>query len=819
MLGCKVGSPSQVLDRLVGQANEVEVILEGRKCTALLDTGAMVSTLSLSLCKDLGLEIEPLGNLVQVEGAGGHTLQYLGYTEARIEFPDLSASIDALFLVAPDTERQGRVPVLIGTNLLNAELFTGKEHTGQSIPASWHIAFQSVARHRSMAAQMGTLGTVKTTKEVTIPPSTRTVVHGLTRAGMAACQRLNVMLDEPEESPLPGGLMMSPCLLHLEPEHAAQCVGVEISNYSEKPVTIPANRPLCDVFQVTVVPPDKCEADMRRTGCTGRMALGSERGLFEEHFTPYLRQHLTPVQVEEVCALVNKWKHVFSQHDMDLGHTSLTRHRIRLKPGAQPFKERHRRIPPSMVDEVRSHLQEMLDLGVIRKSQSPYSSAVVLVKKKDQSLRFCIDLRRLNQQTVPDSYAIPRIEETLDALHGAKWFSVLDLKSSYWQVEVEESDRHLTAFQVGTLGFFECNRMPFGLSNAPATFQRLMETCMGDHYLNYCLLYLDDIVVFSETYEEHMERLEAVFQRLGDAGLKLKPAKCRLFQKSIKYLGHVVSEHGVSTDPDKIAAVKAWPKPQNISEVQSFLGFVSFYRRFIPKFSKVARPLHKLVQESGASGQKKRRMKNLPFCWGPEQQAAFEELIRLVTAAPVLAFADYTKPYVLHTDASGDGLGAVLYQKQDGLERVIAYASRGLSNAERNYPAHKLEFLALKWAVCEKFHDYLYGSEFTARTDNNPLTYVLTSAKLDATGQRWVSHLANYRFDIEYRSGKQNVDADALSRIQWPSVNALLEARHSESAPVEMMCLSQQVVPDNEGDLVARPCRYRLAHRTTRRIL
>ena len=305
--------------------------------------------------------------------------------------------------------------------------------------------------------------------------------------------------------------MMSPCLLHLEPEHAAQCVGVEISNFSEKPVTIPANRPLCDVFQVTVVPPDKCEADMRRTGCTGRMELGSERGLFEEHFTPYLREHLTPVQVEEVCALVNKWKHVFSQHDMDLGHTGLTRCWIRLKPGVQPFKESHRRILPSMVDEVRSHFQEMLDLGVIRKSQSPYSSAVVLVKKKDKSLHFCIDLKRLNQQTVPDSYAIPRIEETLDALHGAKWFSVLDLKSSYWQVEVEESDRHLTAFQVGTLGFFECNRMPFGLSNAPATFQRLMETCMGDHYLNYCLLYLDDIVVFSETYEEHMECLEAVF--------------------------------------------------------------------------------------------------------------------------------------------------------------------------------------------------------------------------------------------------------------------------------------------------------------------
>ena len=261
-------------------------------------------------------------------------------------------------------------------------------------------------------------------------------------------------------------------------------------------------------------------------------------------FEDCLSRHLDQKQISEVKAVIQSYGDVFTQHDLDLGHVKDAVHRIRLTDD-HPFKERPRRIPPQMIEEVRNHLQEMLDLGVIRRSHSSYSSNVVLVKKKNGSLRFCIDLRRLNTLTVRDAYALPRIDDTFDALSGAKYFSTLDLKSAYWQVELAEEDKEKTAFTVGQLGFFECNRMPFGLTNAPATFQRLLESCMGDLHLSTCLLYLDDIIIFSETYEQHLERLEAVFNRLREKGLKLSPSKCVLFQRSTKYLGHVISDEGV----------------------------------------------------------------------------------------------------------------------------------------------------------------------------------------------------------------------------------------------------------------------------------
>ena len=384
-------------------------------------------------------------------------------------------------------------------------------------------------------------------------------------------------------------------------------------------------------------------------------------------------------------------------------------------------------------------------------------------------------------------------------MHGDKWFSILDLKSGYWQLELEEEAKPLTAFTMGPLGLWECERMPFGLTNAPATFQRLMESCLGELNLSWCIIYLDDIIVFSQTLEEHLVRLQAVSDKLKAAGLKLKPSKCELFKKQINYLGQVVGQEGVATDSDKIKAVTEWPRPTTVTEVRSFLGFVSYYRRFIPNFSKVAKPLNALLQNlEGTSNQKKKFRVN----WGPEQEEAFETLQRLCTEAPILAYADFKTPFILHTDASSDGLGAVLYQYQNNQRRVIAYASRSLSPSERNYPAHKLEFLALKWAITDKFHEYLYGAEFQVFTDNNPLTYILTTAKLDATGHRGVAALSNYTFSISYKPGRNNTDADALSRIQWPeavdissqTVHAICKGVQALHGKVETLCHGAQAV-------------------------
>ena len=346
----------------------------------------------------------------------------------------------------------------------------------------------------------------------------------------------------------------------------------------------------------------------------------------------------------------------------------------------------------------------MLDLGAIRPSDSPWCSAVVLVKKKSGELRFCIDLRKLNARTVKDAYSLPRIDETLERLKGSCIFSSLDLKSGYWQVEIEEESKKYTAFTCGPLGFFECNRMPFGATNAPATFQKLMESCLGDLNLNWCIIYLDDVVVYAPTMEEHLKRLSRVFQKLKEVGLKLKPSKCQLFRKSISYLGHVVSEEGVRTDPKKIEAVQNWERPHNVNTVRKFLGFVNYYRKFIKDYSKIARPLYNLISGENA----KRRTNSVE--WSHAAEEAFQTLIDRCTHAPILAYADFSLPFELHIDASGIGLGAILYQTQEGKKRVIAYASRTLSQSEARYPAHKLEFLALKWTLTDQFYEYLYGN-------------------------------------------------------------------------------------------------------------
>ena len=361
-----------------------------------------------------------------------------------------------------------------------------------------------------------------------------------------------------------------------------------------------------------------------------------------------------------------------------------------------------------------------------------------------------------------DAYALPRIEDSLDSLNGLCIFTSIDLKAGYWQVELDEDSIPLTAFTVGPLGFYECVRMLFGLTNALATFQRLMEMCLDDLHLNWCIIYLDDVIIFSKTPEEHVKRLAAVFEKISKAGLKLKPSKCDFFKTQISYLGHIVSKDAIETDPKKIKDIQKWPVPQTVHDVRSFLGFTNYYRKFIYKYAQKARPLNTLI--SGENAKKKYKRVD----WTEEHQQSFQTLKSACTDTPILAYADYTKPFRLNTDASTMGLGAILYQQQsDGSFGVISYASRSLSKTEQNYDAHKLEFLALKWSVTERFHEYLYGGTFEVYTDNNPLTYVLTTAKLDAVRQRWVASLANYDFKIFYRAGKLNTDADSLSRIPW----------------------------------------------------
>ena len=267
---------------------------------------------------------------------------------------------------------------------------------------------------------------------------------------------------------------------------------------------------------------------------------------------------------------------IFSQDDLDLGKTSIVKHFIKVNDPV-PFKEWYRHIPPGIYEEVKVHIQEMLDLGAIRPSNSPWASAVVLVWIKDGKLWFCINLQKLNARTIKDTYSHPRIGEMLDCLNWVEWFSSLDLKLGYWQVVMEEDSKALAAFTVVPLGFCKCEHMPFGLPNAPATFQQLMQSCLGNVHLHYCIIYLDDVIVFSKALEEHVFRLKAVFEKLKQAGLKLKPSKCEFFRQELTYLGHVESKDNIQTDPKKVEAISKWPTSTNVTEVRSFLGFTNYF--------------------------------------------------------------------------------------------------------------------------------------------------------------------------------------------------------------------------------------------------
>ena len=389
---------------------------------------------------------------------------------------------------------------------------------------------------------------------------------------------------------------------------------------------------------------------------------------------------------------------------------------------------------------------------------------------------------------------------------------------------MDEESKQYTAFTLGSMGLYECESMPFGLCNAPPTFQRLMQNCLGKLNLTYCLIYLDDVIVFSEMPEEHLQRMHVVFDRLGEHSLKLKPSKCDVFKSEINYLAHHVSQKGVLPSKKNLESIAQCLPPDTYTKVKSFVGLVGHYRCFIKGFAKIAAPLYDLT--SGDNKDKKSEHIDL----SPEALEAFDRLKAACLQAPILAFPDFNRPFLLETDASRKGLGAVLSQKQaDGRYHRITYASRVMNETEQRYHSNKQEFLALKWAVTEQFHEYLlpYGknrNEFVVRTDNNPLTYIFSSANLDA--QCWVAHLASYNFSLEYQKGKDNTVANFLSwmdehlpeeevqeylnKIPYPGVKAVLD---NALTPIEERA-EQGVRPSSDcqnvhqGEAVgARPAR------------
>ena len=735
---------------LIGSSNETLVSINGQLCTALIDTGSMVTAMSETYYQSMDPRPK-LENLVDftvdITSANGGTVPYSGYVLLDIQIPSSDfPAVCVPVMVCEDTSYSSTVPVTIGTNVLNHFRMASDSDP----PEVWQQAFSALSYSHTVPVK------AFCHRKVVVQPFSTQTITGMVRKVGEMSVGVTEGLEQNQH------MNICPRVVNVRPGNNFSRIPVRICNMTARPINILPKSLLCNLQEIEVVRKiDPYEGN-------GQNPVKVEPSLEDLEIT-VPQDNLSPAQQGEVKDFLGQWKHIFSKDPTDLGCTNLVEHEIELEDPT-PFKQPYRRIPPGMFEEVREHLKEMLDAGAIRESHSPFSSNIVLVRKKDNSLRFCIDYRKLNNRTIKDAYSLPRIDETMDTLKGSKYFSKLDLRSGYWQVPMREEDKAKTAFSVGPLGFFECNRMAFGLCNAPGTFQRLMERCMGELHLKECVIYLDDIIIYSETLPEHFSRLEAVFQRLEAANLKLKGKKCEFLKTRVEYLGHIVSEAGIEANPEKVRTIQTTEVPTTLSKLRSFLGFASYYRRFVPNFAHIAKPLNDLLVGHPTNQKGKSKRAAAPWKWGKVEQQAFDELKEVLISPPVLAYADYDKPFILNVDASCTGLGAVLYQEHDGKERVVAYASRGLRRGERNYPAHKLEFLALKWAVVDKFHDYLYGGRpFHVRTDNNPLTYAFTTAKLDATSHRWLAALATYNFTICYRSGIQNIDADFLSRKESDS--------------------------------------------------
>ncbi|KAL5473550.1 hypothetical protein EMCRGX_G028043 [Ephydatia muelleri] len=461
--------------------------------------------------------------------------------------------------------------------------------------------------------------------------------------------------------------------------------------------------------------------------------------------------HLNDGEKELVFHLLMEYADVFAFNSGQIGRTNILKHRIDTG-NTPPVHLLPRRIPQSRREEMAKLVKDMLEQGAIQQSDSPWSSPVVLVKKKDGSVRFCVDYRKVNSVTRKDAYPLPRVDDTLDTLAGSRLFTTLDLASGYWQVEVAEEDQPKTAFTTPE-GLFQFRVMPFGLCNAPATFQRLMDRVLGGLKWSSCLVYLDDIIIVGTSFSEHLRNLAGVLQRLRQAGLKLKPSKCKWCQKSVTFLGHIVSEEGVAADPSKTAVVAGWPPPQSKREMQQFLGLANYYRKFVKNFAAIAKPLHRLTE------------KNTDFKWTVECQHAFDVLRACLSSPPVLSYPDYSRRFVLDTDASDIGIGAVLSQEDaTGSEVVIAYASRTLSRPEQRYCVTRKELLAAVEFI-HHFRQYLLGREFTLRTDHSSLVWLRNFKEPEGQLARWLEKLQEYSFSVVHRQGTKHGNADALSRV------------------------------------------------------
>lgn len=466
--------------------------------------------------------------------------------------------------------------------------------------------------------------------------------------------------------------------------------------------------------------------------------------------------HLNHEEKNAILNLCKEYSDIFYRENTPLTFTSKIKHSIRTFD-ERPVYTKSYRYPFIHKKEVEAQINKMLNQKIIRPSTSPWSSPIWVVPKKMdasgvQKWRVVIDYRAVNEKTVDDKYPLPNITDLLDKLGKCHYFSTLDLASGFHQIEMDAADIPKTAFNTEN-GHYEFTRMPFGLKNAPATFQRVMDNILRGLQNEQCLVYLDDIIVFSTSLQEHLDRLRSVFQNLRNSNFKLQLDKSEFLRREVAYLGHVVTPDGVKPNPDKIIAIKKYPLPSTTKQIKGFLGLLGYYRRFIKNFAKVTKPLTRCLK------------KGAKIEHNPEFVECFEACKNLLVNEPILQYPDFSKTFNLTCDASNVALGAVLSQGPIGQDLPIAYASRTLNDSERNYSTIEKECLCIVWAT-KYFRPYLFGRKFNIITDHKPLQWLFNQKDPSSKLVRWRIKLEEFDYNITYKKGKLNTNADALSRIE-----------------------------------------------------
>ena len=696
----------------------LRLVVNGKSSKCLLDTGSDVTLLPSSLTS--GVQLEPTAR--RIRAANGTAIKVNG--TATVEANAGAHHMTITGLVSPHVNE-----VMLGIGFLKQERAIWNFDLGEVILSGFRHKLCARGRQswcRRVILQDDTM--VPAVSEMDVS----TLMQYSDLSGPKLSGSVSWVTEAREVTP-------GVCTSRTVVPDRGEDVPVRVINVTRSPVVMKAGTVVSDLDPAWAceTPDTSSSADCHGPGPE---LLGMVDGV-DESVSDNDRRRL--------ISLLTEFSDTFSKHENDLGWTNVVTHAIDTR-SSRPVRQPLRRHPPAHTEAIQQHVSNMLEQEVIEPTKSPWASNLVLVKKKDGSLRCCVDYRQVNTLTKKDAYPLPRTDMCLDAMSGACWYSTFDLRSSYHQVVMKEEDSEKTAF-ICREGQFKFKTMPFGLCNAGATFQRLMDLVMSGLNFEVCLVYLDDVIVFSSTMNEHFDRLRVVLSRLKGAGLKLKPSKCHLLQKHVAFLGHIVSEGGVSTDPEKIRAVTEWPVPTHLREVRAFVGLCSYYRRFVEGFAGISAPLHDMTR------------KGRSFQWTPECQEAFQHLKAVLTSAPILAMPDEDGTFTLDTDAANSSIGAVLSQTQNGLERVVAYASRKLSKAEMNYCVTRRELLAVVYFV-KYFKHYLLGRKFVVRTDHSALQWLKKTPEPIGQQARWIGFLEEFEFDVVHRPGRQHQNADALSR-------------------------------------------------------